>query len=126
MILVNYGHLLGDEHIATVERITGERLERVIEVRTQFDNASSFSEQVACLIQETGLEPTAWQTTPIVVNLPGHSVIAAAVLAELHGRVGHFPAVLRWRLIQSIAAPLFEIAEVINLQQIRDCARAQR
>jgi hypothetical protein len=48
------------------------------------------------------------------------------LLAELHGRMGHFPAVLRLRPVPDSNPPQFEVAEVINLQEVRDETRKRR
>ena len=53
-------------------------------------------------------------------------VIAALVLAEIHGRCGHFPAVVRMRRDQTGAAPVFQVTEIIDLQTLRDEARRER
>jgi hypothetical protein len=66
------------------------------------------------------------QTKPILVNLPSLNTIAALLLAELHGRMGYFPPVLRLRPVSGVTPPRFEAAEIINLQEIRDSARKQR
>ena len=40
--------------------------------------------------------------------------------------MGYFPAVLRLRPVPGNAPPQFELAEVLNLQAMRDAARARR
>ena len=50
----------------------------------------------------------------------------ATLLAELHGRCGYFPAQLRLRPVPGSLPPRFEIAEVLNLQALRDAARERR
>jgi hypothetical protein len=77
-------------------------------------------------LDRVGLTSQEWQTLPILVNLPSLNVIAAVLLAELHGRTGHFPAVIRLRPIPNSTPPQFEVAEVLNLQAIRDSARQRR
>ena len=48
------------------------------------------------------------------------------MLAELHGRLGYFPPVLRLRPVEGALPPRFEVAEILNLQDVRDAARAKR
>jgi hypothetical protein len=60
------------------------------------------------------------------VNLPSLNHIAACVLAELHGRMGYFPTILRMRPVAGSTPPQFEVAEIINLQAVRDQARTTR
>ncbi|MCS7272905.1 MAG: CRISPR-associated protein Csx15 [Fimbriimonadales bacterium] len=92
----------------------------------QLDHARGFHEQVLELLERVGLSATEWQTTPLLVNLPSLSVIAATLLTELHGRMGYFPPVIRLRPVEGAVPPRFEVAEILNLQHIRDTARAQR
>jgi hypothetical protein len=47
-------------------------------------------------------------------------------LAELHGRMGYFPPILRLRPVEGAIPPRFEVAEIINLQALRDAARKER
>jgi len=126
MLILNFTHPLTAPQTAALEQHTGERVERVIEVKTQLDPAQLFSEQVHTLIESIGLTEAEWQTLPLLINLPSHNVIAALALAELHGRMGYFPAVIRLRPIPNATPPQFEVAEIINLQAVRDRARQMR
>jgi len=77
-------------------------------------------------VDAIGLTPHEWQSTPLIVIPPALSFIAVVVLAELHGRMGYFPTVARLRPIAGTTPPQFEIAEVMNLQAVRDAARSRR
>jgi len=48
------------------------------------------------------------------------------LLAELHGRCGYFPPCIRLRPAQGPVPPQYEVAEVLNLQAVRDAARQKR
>jgi hypothetical protein len=61
-----------------------------------------------------------------LVNLPALAPAAAALLAELHGRMGYFPAIVRIRPVAGSTPPAYEVAEIINLQAVRDAARERR
>jgi hypothetical protein len=124
--LVNFGHPLTESHTAAIERLAGKAIEQVIERPAQFDVARPFADQARELLDGVGLTPTEWQTLPLLVNLPTLHVIAAVVLAELHGRCGYYPAVVRLRPVAGAMPPQFEVAEIINLQAIREAARNRR
>jgi hypothetical protein len=47
-------------------------------------------------------------------------------LAELYGRMGYFPLVVHTRPVAGSLPPRYEVAEVLNLQAIRDAARKRR
>ena len=126
MIIVNFAHPLTAKHLAAVERLTGRAVTNVVEVRTDFDESSPFAEQTRALLNSAPLTAEQWQADPLIVNLPSYNYAAALVLAELHGRIGHFPAVLRLHRVKDSATPEFEVAEILNLQQVREQARGKR
>src|SRR5438034_9767456 len=88
-----------------------------------FRSGRPFVEQTRELIDGVGLSAEEWQTTPLLLNLPSLAPIAAAVLAEVHGRCGYFPPVLRLRPVAGGVPPRFEVAEVIDLRAVREEAR---
>ncbi|MGH2522324.1 MAG: CRISPR-associated protein Csx15, partial [Anaerolineales bacterium] len=45
---------------------------------------------------------------------------------ELHGRMGYFPPLIRLRPVQEALPPRYEVAEILNLQAVRDGARLKR
>lgn len=126
MYLINFAHPLTDAQLERVRHLAGQPVERVIAVPAQFDHARPFAEQVRTLLAETGLTAEQWQTVPLVVNLPSLAPIAAMLLAELHGRCGYFPTIIRHRPVPDRVPPQFEVAELVDLQAIRDGARTRR
>lgn len=126
MTLLNLAHPLTPTHLAAIEGLAGQGIDRAIEVKAQFDPDRPFAEQARALLDGAGLSAQEWQSLPLLVNLPSLSVIAALVLAELHGRCGYFPAVLRLRPVPGAVPPQFEVAEILNLQAVRDGARGRR
>ncbi|CUU37768.1 MAG: hypothetical protein K6U12_02420 [Armatimonadetes bacterium] len=126
MILINFAHPITEQQKSQIEQITGKAVDKIIDIPVQFDNAQPFEPQVLSLLDRVGLSSQEWQTLPILINLPSMNVITAILLAELHGRMGYFPTIIRLRPIQGSTPPQFEVAEVINLQAIRDSARTRR
>jgi hypothetical protein len=126
MILVNFAHPITQAQRQQVEALAGRPVERVVDVPTHFDQDRPFPDQVAELVTAVGLSAEAWQTLPVVVNLPAFAPIAALVLARLHGLIGHFPTVLRLRPVQAVVPTVYEVAEMVDLQAARAEARAMR
>jgi hypothetical protein len=119
MILVNFSHPLNAEQRAQIERLVGREIDRVIEVRVHFDQGRSFVEQVHELIGGVGLSsPWGWRRAIIIP--PSLNTIAVTLLAELHGRMGYFPPIVRMRPVEGVLPPRFEAAEIIDLQQVYD------
>lgn len=126
MILINFSHPLTPDHLQRIAELTGRRVEKVIDLPVQFDNDAPFQPQLQQIMEALDLSAETLQTASILVNLPSLNFIAALVLAELHGRMGYFPPILRLRPIAGSLPPQFEIAETLNLQQLRDAARKTR
>ena len=126
MLVLNFSHPLTDEHLADLQGMLGSGNLEVRTLTTQFDHDRSFVEQARELVDSVGLTPEEWQTCSLLVNLPSLNVIAALVLAEMHGRCGYFPPVIRLRPVEGSVPPRFRVAEILNLQAVRDAARATR
>jgi len=126
MILLNFSHPLTPQQIDQIETLTGQTVERVIAAPVQFDNGQPFLPQLQALMAQLPLTPEELQTLPILVNPPALNVIALLLMAELHGRMGYFPPILRLRPVAEATPPRFEVAEIINLQSVREDARKER
>ncbi len=131
MLLLNFAHPLTPDHLAQIESLTGQKVERVIVVNSQIDTQKPLAPQIVAMADGAGLTPEEWQTAPILVNPPALNFSAVVLIAELHGRMGYFPPVLRMRPVvgpdgQRVVPPRFEVAEIINLQGVRDESRKKR
>ena len=126
MLLLNFTHPLTTAQRARVEELAGQEIARVIEVKTQIDTASDLAPQVVALADACGLSSNEWQTEPILVLPPALNFVAVALYAELHGRMGYFPAMVRTRPVPNALPPQYEVAEVVNLQEMRERARGRR
>ncbi len=131
MLILNFAHPLTDEHLARIEELTGQKVQRVIVINSQIDPQQPLAPQVVAMADAAGLTPEEWQTAPILVNPPALNFSAVTLLAELHGRMGYFPSCIRMRPVvdeqgNRLVPPRFEVAEILNLQGIRDEARTRR
>ena len=59
-------------------------------------------------------------------NLSNSKLPPFALLAELHGRIGHFPSLIRLRPLAGSTPTTYEVAELLNLQTIREMAHTRR
>lgn len=125
MIVLNYSHPLTEQQIAHIAAIIGERpLVRAID--SQIDRERPLAEVAVELADAAGLTPDEWQTTPLLINPPALAPLAIVVLAEIHGRAGGFPAMLNVRPVAGSIPTRYEVAEILNLQAIRETARRRR
>lgn len=125
MIVLNYSHPLTEHQIARISEIVGEMpLIQVIE--SQIDRERPLAEIAVELADAANLSPEQWQMTPIILNPPALAPLAVALIAEIHGRAGGFPAMLNIRPIADSIPTRYEVAELLNLQAIRETARRRR
>ncbi|KPL88587.1 CRISPR-associated protein Csx15 [Ardenticatena maritima] len=131
MIVLNFSHPITDEQKSQIEALTGQSVERIVAINSQIDTEQPLAPQIVAMADACGLSQEEWQTLPLLINPPALNFSAVALLAELHGRMGYFPPVLRLKPVlgpdgQRVVPPRFAVAEILNLQAIRDEARARR
>ena len=125
MLILNFTHPLTDEHRAQIEALAGASIDEVRTIPVQIDQAEPLEAQVSRIVDAVQLSSQEWQTRPLLVNPPGYAPAAFTLLAELHGRIGHFPSLVRLRP-RSGPVTSYEVAELLNLQAIREAARKRR
>lgn len=126
MIFLNFAHPLTDPQRAQVQALAGVPITRELHLPVQFDHQQPFGPQLDALLAQIPLTALEWQTKPLLLNPPSLNIIALMLLAELHGRMGYFAPCLRLRPIIDALPPRFEVAEIVNLQALRDAARQKR
>lgn len=126
MIILNFSHPLTPEQISKIEELTTHKVEQVVALTIQFKHDEPFLPQLQAALMQVTFTAEQWQTAPILVNLPSFNYISALALAELHGRMGYFAPIIRMKPVEGALPPRFEVAEVINLQAVRDEARKMR
>ena len=126
MILLNFSHPITDAQRTQIEALTDSSITSLIEVMAQFDEQEPFVPQLETLLDQVPLTPAQWQGEPILVILPSLNFIAGLLLAELHGRMGYFPPIVRTRPVANVLPRRFEVAEILDLQAVREVARSRR
>jgi hypothetical protein len=125
MLILNFTYPLTEEQKAQIEALAGAPIEEVRTLPVQIEQSESLESQVRTIVDNVCLSPEEWQTRLLLINPPGYAPAAFALLAELHGRIGHFPSLIRLRP-KSGPIVTYEVAELLNLQTIRDHARLRR
>lgn len=124
--VLNFSHPISAPQLAALsEQLDGAGV-TVRDVRVQFDLEKSFVAQVTAMVDDLGITSQAWQSDPMLIVLPSLNYISAVLLAEIHGRMGRFPSIVRMKPKVGAIVTEFEIAEVINLDQVRQAARNRR
>jgi hypothetical protein len=125
MLILNFAHPLTDEHKAQIEALANTAIDEIRTIPVQIDQAQPLGPQVSAIVDNAQLLSQEWQTRPLLINPPGYAPAAFVLLAELHGRIGHFPSLIRLRP-QPGPVTSYEVAELLNLQAVREAARHRR
>lgn len=126
MKIVNFSHPLTAEQLLDIERLISQEIKEVITVTSEVNTEQDLAPQIEAMLESTGLSSHDWQTQNLIFNLPALHFSAAVMLAILHGRMGHFPTILRLRPKSGSVPSRYEVAELINLQTLREKSRLAR
>jgi len=125
MLILNFTHPLTDEHKAQIESLASIPIDEIRTIPVQIDQTQPLGPQISAIVDAVQLSSEEWQTRPLLINPPGYAPAAFVLLAELHGRIGHFPSLIRLRpRLGSVT--IYEVAELLNLQAVRESARQRR
>jgi len=125
MLILNFSHPLTDEQQTQIEALANTSIEEVHTIRVQINQEEPLEPQITAIVDSAGLSSEEWQTRPLLINPPGYAPAAFVLLAELHGRIGHFPSLIRLRPKPG-PVTTYEVTELLNLQAIREAARQRR
>lgn len=125
MLILNFSHPLTTDHQAQITALASTTIDEIRTIPVQIEQAQPLEPQIRALIDAVHLTSEEWQTRPLLINPPGYAPAAFVLLAELHGRIGHFPALIRLRPKLG-PVTTYEVAELLDLQAIRERARQCR
>lgn len=125
MIILNFSHPITDEQQAQIAALAGVASTDTRAIPVQVDQTQPLADQIRRLVDAIGFTSQEWQTRDLLINPPGYAPAAFVLLAELHGRIGHFPSLIRLRPRPG-PVTTYEVAELLNLQSIRDQSRTRR
>jgi hypothetical protein len=125
MLILNFTHPITNEQQAQIKALANTSIEEIRTITVQINQEEPLEPQITTIVDATGLSSEEWQTRPLLINPPGYAPAAFVLLAELHGRIGHFPSLIRLRPKPG-PVTTYEVAELLNLQSIREAARRLR
>src|SRR5579859_3676683 len=97
MLILNFTHPITDEQRAQIESLADTAITDIRTIAVQINQQAALSEQITAIVESVGLSSEEWQTLPLLINPPGYAPAAFVLLAQLHGRSGHFPTLIRLR-----------------------------
>jgi hypothetical protein len=125
MLLLNFGHPLSATQQEEIKLLASTPIDRVRTIPVQIDQDKPLIPQVSAIVDAAQLSSQEWQARALLINPPGYAPAAFVLLAELHGRIGHFPALIRLRPKLG-PVKTYEVAELLNLQAVREASRTRR
>lgn len=114
--VLNFSHPITPEQEEQIRRLVGDI--EVVTVPFHLDVYRSIPDQVREIVDGIGWDRTEWESRAFIVNAPGMSIGALALIAEIAGRCGYLPAVLFLRRVDGVP-PRFEVAAIIDLEESR-------
>src|SRR5690242_4214841 len=97
MLILNFTHPLTKEQCTQIEALMHDSIAEVRTIVVKIDQAEALEPQINKIVNDAGLSSDEWQTLPLLINPPGYAPAAFVLLAKLHGRIGHFPTLIRLR-----------------------------
>lgn len=127
VLLLNFSHPITPEQSEQIAKLVGVDASelKVVDVPVQV-GPGNIEEQMSQLLDKVPITAREWQDPRKLVNLPGLSLAAGVLLAQLDGRIGDLPAILRLKRMEGSVITRFEVEEIVNLAQLRDRARLHR
>jgi transcriptional regulator with XRE-family HTH domain len=116
ILILNFAHPLTAQQQTQIEKLSGTNIKDII------NEEERLLPQIITLIDAIDQSAHDWHKRHIIINPPGYAPAALLLLAEIHGRIGHFPTLIRMRPKHG-AVTTYEVIELLNLQTIRDAAR---
>src|SRR6266700_3112284 len=97
MLIINFTHPLTPEQRAQIETLAHTSIEEIRTIPVQIDQVEPLEPQITAIVDAVGLSSEEWQTRSLLINPPGYAPAAFVLLADLHGRIGHCPTLIRLR-----------------------------
>ena len=121
ILVLNFAHPLTVQQQAQIEELSNTTIENIITIPTLINEEEPLEPQIASLIDAVDQSTQDWHKRDILINPPGYAPAAILLLAAIHGRIGHFPTLIRMRP-KHASVTTYEVIELLNLQTIRDAA----
>ena len=122
ILVLNFAHPLTAQQQTQIENLSGTSVEDIITIPTLISEEEPLQPQITSLIDAIDQSTPDWHKRHILINPPGYAPAALLLLAEIHGRIGHFPTLIRMRPKHG-SVTTYQVIDLLNLQTIRDAAR---
>src|SRR6266702_3139477 len=127
MLILNFTHPFTPKQREQIQTLAAPiPIEEIRTIPVQIDQTEPLEPQITAIVGTIGLSSEEWQTRALLINPPGYAPAAFVLLAEIHGRIGQFPSLIRLRPVAGSTPTRYEVAELLNLQTIREMARRRR
>ncbi len=130
MIFISFSdHIKEANHRAEIEALVsigGGRIDEFVQTERTFNMDQPLVPQVVDWLAAVEFERLCALKKPFLIFPPSLNYVSAVLLALMHGATGDWPSILRIRPVDSGGVRSYAIAEIINLNQVRnDVGRGQ-
>lgn len=120
VIVLNFSHPLTQNQRGEIAALRGVDMKQLdiregLSRQYVYNSAEELVSAVKAQIDDAKMTTNAWQHQRILVNLPAHAAGAMIAIAEMHGRMGYFPSILR---IEKVGEA-FEFTEIVRIDELR-------
>lgn len=126
LIVLNFNRALTPTQVTQLEQQLGEAIHTIIALDQRFDDKRPYAPQCIALLNRLGWTPEQWETTPLLILPPGFAAATLTLISIIHGRRGYFPAMARFRPEETGTRTDYVLAEIINLQALRNGAHGRK
>jgi len=125
MVLLNFAHSLTEEDVSGIAALAGRTPKSVVHIAPEFVGSLPLVPQVRRVVDEVGFSQKEWQNTSLLVCLPLDPAAAAIFVAEIAGRHGRTPTIVRF--VQDAQKGRLVPFELVSLHQVRkETTQAQK
>jgi len=124
-VVLNLGHPFSEGALADLREHLGCDEITILNLPSAYDLNAPFEQQVTDQLDAANLTSIDWQNLPLLLIPPSLAVASPVVLAQIHGRRGSFPGLVRQVRTAGVLGA-WRVAEVVDLEATRQAARERR
>jgi len=119
LVVLNFNRDLTPAQQGQIEQHLEEAIHDIIPLGQRFLDERPYGPQCIALLDSLKWSRQQWESTPLLIVPPGFAPAALVVTSIIHGRRGHFPALVRLRPETTGLQTTYVLAEIVNLQALR-------
>lgn len=125
MIVLNFAHPLNQTQVKQLEDLCLDTVEE-IRIPVQLDLEQPVDNQIQQIVNGIGWSIEQWQKQEYLVIPPSLSTASAVLIADILGRSGALPLIVRSKMVGEGVFSRWEIAEIVSLESVKNAYKDTR